>query len=198
MTKEFTQLRDKEVFKPIHWSDLTRQEKVKVLQAVVFLKMKRCGRLKARAFVDGHKQRSLYAREDYSSPTVCTKSVLLSAVIEAFEGRNVKILDIPGAFLNCIIDDGDVVHICLGGVTVGTMVKIAPDVYGPYLHKDPDGKPVLSSKLIKALHGCVKSSILFWHLLIRVLKHEQFKPNLYDPCTMNKVIGGNLCTTLSY
>jgi hypothetical protein len=39
-------------------------------------------------------------RESVSSPTVSTESTLLTAVIEALEGRDVATCDIPNAFIH--------------------------------------------------------------------------------------------------
>ena len=93
-----------DLFKPVEWSFLIRQVKLHVLRAVVFLKMKQCGQLKVRACADGQKQRSLYSKEDTSSPTVQTKSVILRALIYVFKGKDVAIVGIPGAFLNAKFD----------------------------------------------------------------------------------------------
>ena len=46
---ELEQLYDKQVFKPVHWKDLTRQDKLKVLNSIIFIKRKNSGLIKARA-----------------------------------------------------------------------------------------------------------------------------------------------------
>ena len=97
--------------------------------------MKQCRRLKARACTDGRKQCLLYAKKDISSPATCTESVMLTALIDTFEGQDVAIVNIPGAFLNAGYDPKDIVHMILEGVTADIMVQIAPDIYGPYLRK---------------------------------------------------------------
>ena len=56
---EYSQLHEIEVFQLIRWFDLTCQEKLRVLRTVIFLKVKQCGCLKARAYADSRKQRSL-------------------------------------------------------------------------------------------------------------------------------------------
>jgi hypothetical protein len=38
-------------------------------------------------------------KEDASSPTVATEAVLLSCIINAEEGRDVAVIDIPNAFI---------------------------------------------------------------------------------------------------
>ena len=54
----------------------------------MFLKRKRCGKIKARGCADGRKQRIYTSKEEASSPTVSLESVLLSCVIDAQEGRD--------------------------------------------------------------------------------------------------------------
>ena len=196
LNKECTQLHEMKVFKPVSWESLTKQQKLWILRAVIFIKMKKCGKVKSRACADGHKQRSIYAKEDISSPMVRTESVLLTAVIDAYEGRCVKISDIPGAFLNPKFDDGNIVHMRLEGAMADAMVSIAPDTYEPYLHKDKNGKSVLIVQLTKELYGCVKSSMLFWQLLTQVLKHEGFEPNPFDTGVLNNIIESKKCTIL--
>jgi hypothetical protein len=47
----------------------------------------------------GNKQRDYISKEDASSPTVATEAVLLSCIIDAKEGRDVAVIDIPNAFI---------------------------------------------------------------------------------------------------
>jgi hypothetical protein len=54
---EMKQLEDRDVFKPRKISMLTKLEKSRALQYLMFLKQKRCGRIKARGCADGRKLR---------------------------------------------------------------------------------------------------------------------------------------------
>ena len=47
---------------------------------------------------DGREQREDISREDTSSTTVITESVLITAAIDAEEGWDVPVIDFPGAF----------------------------------------------------------------------------------------------------
>ena len=38
-------------------------------------------------------------KQESASPTVATESVFITAVVDAHEGRTVKIVDVPGAFM---------------------------------------------------------------------------------------------------
>jgi hypothetical protein len=63
----------------------------------MFLKEKRDGSLKRRTVAGGNKQRDYISKEDASLPTITTEAVLLSCIINAKEGRDVAVIDIPNA-----------------------------------------------------------------------------------------------------
>ena len=71
----------------------------------MFLKEKRDGPVKGIAVADGRKQRKNTKKGDAASPTVALEAVLLTAVIEAMEHRDVAVTDIPGAYLSADMDD---------------------------------------------------------------------------------------------
>ena len=120
VVKEFTQLHNMDTIIPVHRSDLTSAQRRAALRTLMFLKRKRDGSLKSRACADGSVQRPLYTKAEVSSPTVATESVMLTAVVDAHEGRDVAIMDIPGAFLHTMMDD--LVHMRLTGKLAELMV----------------------------------------------------------------------------
>jgi hypothetical protein len=65
----------------------------------MFLKEKRDGKTKGRTVAGGNKWRGYISKEDSSSPTVAIESVLLTCIIDAEEGRDVAVIDIPNAFV---------------------------------------------------------------------------------------------------
>ena len=71
--KEMQQLHDCKVMAAKHSSDLTPEQKKQALAYLMFLKCKRCGKIKGRGCADGRKQRAYVAREDAASPTVATE-----------------------------------------------------------------------------------------------------------------------------
>lgn len=191
--KEMQQMHDKQVYEPVNQATMTRQEKLELLRYIIFLKKKRCGRIKARVCADGRPQRMLYQKEDTASPTVKTESVLLlTAVQDAEEHRDVCVADIPGAFLNAYLDE--VVHMQLEGVLAEALTAVAPDIYGPMVVKNKEGVPVIYVRLTRALYGCLKSSLQWYKQLSKVLFDEGFLPNPYDSCVVNKMINGYQCT----
>ena len=69
------------------------------------VKQKRYDSLKGRLCADGRKQRGTMRKEDAAPPTVCTDSVLITAVIEARERRRLAVVDLLGAYLSANMDD---------------------------------------------------------------------------------------------
>jgi hypothetical protein len=134
----------------------------------MFLKEKRDGSITGRAFADGIKQREGSTKSDATSPTVALESVLITATIDAHEGREVAIVDAPGAYLTADMDEE--VFMCLRGRLEELMVNNAPEIYRKYIYVGSDNKPVLYVKLQKALYGCLHSALLFYKKLLKDLE----------------------------
>lgn len=158
----------------------------------MFLKEKRCGKVKGQACANGRKQWSEWTKEDSISPTVATKSVMLTAMIEAHEERKVACYNIPGAFLHA--DLGEDVIMVLKGQLAELMVQVAPNLYRKYVNIDRRGKPILCIKLQKALYGLMRSALLFYRKLAKDLESNGFTINPYDPCVANKTVNSTQMT----
>ena len=89
--KEMLQLHERKVMEPRHAAELSPAQKQEALAYLMFLKRKRCGKIKGRGCADGRKQRAYTSREDAASPTVATESVFLTTVIDALEGRDASV-----------------------------------------------------------------------------------------------------------
>ena len=134
------QLHFRNTFKPMHWGELTATQRQMVLESHMFLKEKRDGKIKGRTVAGGNKQRDYISKEDASSPTVSTESVLLSCIIDAEEKRDVAVIDIPNAFVQTRVEEEkDMAIIKLRGVLVDILVALAPDVYKSYTTTDKKG-----------------------------------------------------------
>jgi hypothetical protein len=183
--KELQQLHDRGVLEPKEPTELSREEKRAALQYLMFLKKKRCRRIKGRGCADDRKQRATTAKEEASLPTASIESLMLSCVIDAAENRDVATVDIPGAFMQAEMDN--LVHMCLEGKMAELHVRIDPKLYRKYIWLD-SGKTVLYVELKKSLYGTLKAALLFLA--------PPFLSNPYDPCVMNKTIHGKQCTML--
>ena len=121
---------------PKHWDDLTSKQRGRILEAFIFVEQKKSGADKARLVIDGSGQRDHITKEEASSPTAFTKSVILTSIVDAKEGREVATVDIPNAFAQTVITDSHKdyrVIARLRGKLVEILVDIAPEVYGPYV-----------------------------------------------------------------
>jgi hypothetical protein len=164
---ELKQLHDRKVLEPKKDTAMTREDKRAALQYLMFLKKKRCGRIKGRGCANGSQQRAYTPKEDASSPAVAIESVMISCVIDAIEKRDVATADIPGAFMQA--DMEDIVHMKMEGRMAELLVKLDPKLYRKYVTIEK-GKTVLYVELKKALYGTLKAALLFWKMLTAQLK----------------------------
>jgi hypothetical protein len=161
----------------------------------MFLKEKQDGKIKGRTMAGGNKQRDYISKEDASSPTVATESVLLSCIINAEEGRDVAVIDIPNAFVQTRVEDEkDMAIIKLHGVLVDILVEMAPNVYKLYATTDKKGVKQLLVQCQNALYGTMVASLLYYRKFTKSLTEIGFELNPYDPCVANKVIEGKQMT----
>ena len=128
---EFPKLHMMETFILEMRETLTKQQRKRALRTIMFLKQKRDRSLRGRMCADGSVQRELYDKAEASSPTVATESVLMTAVIDAFEGRDTAVIDLPSAYLHANMKD--VVHMRLTGKLAELMVATAPEIYRPFV-----------------------------------------------------------------
>ncbi len=97
--KEVNQLHWREMFIPRQMSELTAEQRTKILQSHMFIGQKQTGETKARMVAGGNTQHGHVTKEESSSPTVSTKAVLLTSIVDACKGRDVAVIDIPNAFI---------------------------------------------------------------------------------------------------
>ena len=103
--QEMQQLHDCKVMQPVWDKDLSPEQKREALGYLMFLKKKRCGKIKGRGCADGRKQWAYITKEQSTSPTIPTKAVFLTAVVDAWENWKVTVLEVPGAFMQVNMDE---------------------------------------------------------------------------------------------
>ena len=190
--KELTTVHTMNTFVPVAQESLTREQKLRALRSLLFLTKKRCGRIKSRFCADGSVQRKYTAKEDATSPTVITDSIFITGAIEAHEGREVMVMDLPGAFLHA--DNDEETYMLLKGQLAELMAKIEPSLYRPYIFTNSKGESMLYVRMQKALYGMLRSALLFYLKLVEDLRKYGFKLNPYDPCVANATINGSQMT----
>jgi len=77
--KEIKQIHMRDTFVPKHWSELTTQQKTQVLEAFIFVEQKKDGTDKGRLVINGAMQRDHITKDEASSPTAYTESIMLTA-----------------------------------------------------------------------------------------------------------------------
>ena len=190
LTAEFAQLDYKGAYEPIQATDLTKTQQNNALRIINLIKEKRDGRLKGRSVADGRPQRTLYTKDETSSPTTTPESVFLTTLIDVVEERHVVVANVTGAYLNADMDD--FVLIRLSGDDVDMMCSTNP-TYEQFVTMD-HGHKTMFLQLKKALYGCVKSALLWYRLFRDTLQEMGFTLNPYDPCVANATIEGSQCT----
>jgi len=191
---EFHQLDDKTVFDPMDASLLSKAQKKAALWAMNLIKEKRSGDLKGRTCANGSQQRTMYTKEETTSPMVSTDALMISLMIDTFERRDVATANVVGAYLNA--EMLDFVLLCLTGETVNIMCRVNPR-YTSFVVIE-GGQKVLYLHLLKALYGCMQSALLWYDLFSTTLQKMGFELNPYDLCIANKMVDGKQCTVAWY
>ena len=104
---EMQQLHERECFTPVRIGDLNRNEWKKVQMALLYLSQKRDSKIKGRCVYNGKPTREWLGREESASPTVALESIMLTAVIDTYEGHDVMTADVPNAFIQMPIEQID-------------------------------------------------------------------------------------------
>jgi hypothetical protein len=189
---ELQQLHDRKVMMPVTQQSLTKEQRLRALAYLMFLKRKRCGKVKARGCADGRKQRAYIPRERAASPTVSTEAIFITALIDAMERREVAVIDVPGAFMQADMDEDAYVRFT-GKMVELFLLEIDRELYSPFVCMEGT-EMVLYVKLLKALYGTIRAARLFWEMLTSKLQEWGFQGNSYDSCVMNKMVNGKQLT----
>ena len=90
---------------------------------------------------------------------------MLTAIVDAHEGRDVMSADIPNAFSQTKLPTtkkGDErVIMKITGVLVDLLVSMSPEVYGPYVMTDRHRR-VLYVQVLRGLYGMLVAALLWY------------------------------------
>ena len=186
LVKELKQLKDKDVFEPIHLYKLMERanfSKKSILSMKTFLKEKRDLSIKGRAVAGGHRQnKKVYdVLKELNSNTVKHESILIIFCIAISEHRIIVTADIVGAYLNALIEKD--VYMKFDVYESELLCKMYPE-FLQFMNADDN---CLYVKLKKALYGCIESAKLFYLHLRKILIEYGFSVNPYDECVFNFV-----------
>ena len=190
-SKEIDQLHRRNCFTPISVNEMTPSERKKAMEALMFLTEKRDKSVKGRMVYNGKPTREWLTREDSASPTAALESIMITAVIDAKERRDVMCADIPNAFIQAdmpTVEDGDEkVVMKITGVLVDMLTQLNPELYGPYVVYER-GRKVLYVQVLKAIYGMLQAALLWYNKFREDLEGQGFEFNPYDPCVANRMV----------
>ena len=92
------------------------------------------------------------SKEDTTSPTMSTKGLMLSFMIEAMGGCDVATDDIPGDLLQTDYDKGDI-HIKMKGSIVTLPEEIDPAYYKEFIYLDSRCRKCMYAESKKTICG---------------------------------------------
>ena len=145
----------------------------------------------------GSKQRGHIDKTNATSLTAALESVLLTSTIDAKEGRDVAIIDIPNAFVTTRIEDKkDIVIVRLRGKLAELMVATVPEIYKKYVSVNRKVELVLYVEAINSMYGIMKAALLFYLKFGKNLNSIGFELNTYDPCVANNIVDGAQLTVV--
>jgi hypothetical protein len=109
---------------------------------------------------------------------VSTEANISTLVIDAYEGRDVAIFDVPGAFLQSAMPKDKNVHMRLRDEFVDIMCKVNPEYTKSVTYER--GRKVLYVKVLQAIYCCIESALLWYEFYTETLVKLGFKVNPYD------------------
>ena len=125
---------------------------------------KRSGEFKGRLAYNGKPTRQWVSKEDKSSPTCYTESILLTCGVDAAEGRDIMSLDIPNAFVQTDMPEkevGERIIMKVRGKLVEWLIELDPLRYESKVVYE-NGLPVLYLEVLKAIYGMLVASLLWY------------------------------------
>ena len=84
-----SQIHNRKVFRPIDVQQFNERERKRAMESLIFFTEKRDKSVKTRMCASGSTQRSYISREEASSSTADTESILITGVIEAKQQRDI-------------------------------------------------------------------------------------------------------------
>jgi hypothetical protein len=169
---------------------MTRLERKRAMESLIFLTEKRDETVKARVCANGSTQRAYISREEASSPTAASEAIITTGVIDAKQKRDVMTLDIPNAFTQTDIAlDGNKIIIKIRGQLVDILLELCPGVYDDYVIDEGKYK-IMYVSMLKALYGMLISSILYYKKFRKDIELIGFEVNPHDICAANRKVNG--------
>ena len=174
----------------------TISQKKGALSAINLIKEKRSGKLKGRTCANVRPQRCYITKEDASSPTIYLEYSFTSLIVTVHEGRDVVIFDVPREYLNADMPEDKFILLKVEVEFVDIMLEVKPKHNKNVCVEN--GVKVIYLRLLKALHGCMESALLWYDLYSNTLKSQGFLINPYDRFIENITVQDKQCKIAWY
>ena len=176
-------------FRSLVVAELTCLKKKRFMEGLMFLTEQRSGEVKGMLVYNGKPRQEWISRDDKSSPAALTKSILLTAGIDARENRDVTSLEISNAFIRThkpLDPLGERIAMKVRGALVDWLIELDHVAYLNYVVYKY-GKKVLYLEVLRAIYGMLVASLL-WYQKRKDLEEIKFVFNNYNPCVANRMI----------
>ena len=140
---------------------MTSEERKKAQMALAHLSEKKSGEVKGHIACNGAPTRKCVEDVDTSSPTASLESTILTAVMDACEGRDVMSSDIPNAFIQAPFPEKEGEETAFMKTTcpsVGTPVGMHPEEHEEFVVCEND-EPALHAETLGAPCGMLESAL---------------------------------------
>ncbi|CAJ1953560.1 unnamed protein product, partial [Cylindrotheca closterium] len=163
--------------------DMTASERKKAQSAMMLLTEKQFEKtIKGCLVYGGDGTREWLSREDTASPTALQEAITTTCVIDAHEGRDIMMMDVPNAFIQTYMPEAkegeDRIYMKITGMMVQILIDMAPE-YREYVVLE-NGKRVIYVRVLRAIYGMLQSSLLFYNQFQSDLEAKGFVFNPYD------------------
>ena len=192
--KEMKKLYDRVVFEPVDLNSLTPLERKRAMESLIFIVEKRDGTVKDRTFTNSSTQRTHIEIDEAASPTVMTNAILIIAIIDAKQKRDIMISDIKNAFIQTkvpkVTKDGKPAErmiMKIRGVLVDMLMQMNLSLCEKYMACYNNDK-VLCIRVLLALCGMLLASILYCKKIVSDTCKVGFQLNLHYLCVVNRTI----------
>ncbi|CAJ1944922.1 unnamed protein product, partial [Cylindrotheca closterium] len=139
--------------------------------------------VKGRLVYQGDGTREWLSREDTASPTASQEAITTTCVIDAHEGRDIMMMDVPNTFIQTYMPEAkkgeDPIYMKITGMMIQILIDMAPE-YCKYIVLE-NGKRVIYVQVLRAIYGMLQSSLLFYNQFRSDLEAKGFVFNPYDP-----------------
>ena len=156
-------MHNRRCFRSIAVAELTRLERERAQDGIMFVSQKNTGEYKGRLAYNGKPTREWLTREEKSSPTAATESLMLTATVDARQGRDIMTLDIPNAFIQADMPEqekGKRVIMKLRGRLVDWLIQLDPLSYESKVVYEK-GIKVIYLVVEKAIYGMLAASLIW-------------------------------------